>query len=1347
MLTELSATKVVRIFETFDEPRFYNEQIHLYSPDSRTSRLVRSANTGYEWAAFSSLDITTWGPVGFLYSATTPHSRNSMGFINESEGAGSYAYCLFDSESSTGIKDSLTGLSSVVMAFSDLGAGDLLGLMIRDAVNDWYYSASEHGLYASSGQITFQTEGFSWMKVHDTISLKLNTHQDIENGHGDIRVGAQAGSPDLAYITGGGVLLQEAVLSDKGLRISSIEWIGSAPEGIAYDPVPAVDESIKTLETLLQWSVNSPVELHFDVWFGKDGLSLVQVADSLVSMELFVDSLEDLSQYFWRVDAIAPDGSITKGELWNFSVQWEDPMFSFFEDIKTKDLQSDSSIKWVQFGPGMSGNNKAAYWHPTDPDVLFIGPNMGNSYRSTDRGFTYQTIFHEDAPGYKSGLRGPRDMGSVEFSRQSPDYGFCTDKVNLGIFISTDMGKTWDKQSSSQSTFGGAYLSCVAVDPQDEKVWYVGAGRMRDIGRIYFSLAQPHGTYTHSGSQGKIWKSTDMGKTWVLKNSGLHPKTEVETVIVDPVHSNIVYASTNYGFYKSLDGGENWEEKTTGFENDVFRSFTMHHDKENDSLCMYVINSVMWKEAGTTLADSLGGIFRSIDRGESWTKVNGNLALDMSQWEGNTDIEKSYYNTVAFYFGISDDDARARFPDMPKSITQRFNTITVDPNDPDNVYVNNKYSNSDENNFKPGQLWRTKDGGANWFVTFRNGKNWNSGTDIQYWTDRGNPLATNISMKYMHHWVNRDAYDRKSCNFARFNSDGTVLHTQMAKISFMSYDKGETWIDIDDVELSPGSENYVGAGSSNVPGHGLYQHKLVPDKVYCCGGENSLWVTNDGGEKVREGAQAATVHRLQGEETSLSTYAIHPHDTMIHYALFFRQASRGQILRSTNNGVSWTSIGTPVPQPWPVLGGGDQSVHQLNLIIDEENPDNMYFCVPRSTLHMELVGNSVTGFGIHKSSDGGKNWSEPNTGLPSSLDVKTICFDPDDSNVLYATVQNSDGGLYRSADKGENWAEVASTASIAGSWGINDIHFAENGKVYITSGYKNAAKDDGGLWVSSDEMKSWKQIFDYPWVNRVKTALYDPNTILISTLPNTQIDLKNPGTYLSKDGGESWIKFNTGNGQSDRINDIAIDNYNPGKYYASTYGSGWYVATDYNVEDIVHCDSLGMSADSIIIDMGDTRVLDAAILPADATFRDIIWNTADPGIATVSKDGLVEGIGFGTTVVSARHIPSGITGLTTVVVLDTVSTGMKEIHSEALRLFPNPAADALTIESNSINLQGAHISVYTLSGMIVQSSSAGRDISNDSHSITISLEGLEQGVYILELTKNGSRYYARFMKS
>ncbi|PJF33017.1 MAG: hypothetical protein CUN57_03235, partial [Phototrophicales bacterium] len=106
-------------------------------------------------------------------------------------------------------------------------------------------------------------------------------------------------------------------------------------------------------------------------------------------------------------------------------------------------VTSDTTIRWVQFGPGMSGNNKCAFWHPTDPNTLYIGPNMGNSYVSFDKGKTYQTVFDEDETSYKLPDRGPQEFFSIDFSRQNPDFGMCSAERNVGIYITHDRGATW----------------------------------------------------------------------------------------------------------------------------------------------------------------------------------------------------------------------------------------------------------------------------------------------------------------------------------------------------------------------------------------------------------------------------------------------------------------------------------------------------------------------------------------------------------------------------------------------------------------------------------------------------------------------------------------------------------------------------------------------------------------------------------------------------------------------------------------------------------------------------------------------------------------------------------------
>ena len=59
--------------------------------------------------------------------------------------------------------------------------------------------------------------------------------------------------------------------------------------------------------------------------------------------------------------------------------------------------------------------------------------------------------------------------------------------------------------------------------------------------------------------------------------------------------------------------------------------------------------------------------------------------------------------------------------------------------------------------------------------------------------------------------------------------------------------------------------------------------------------------------------------------------------------------------------------------------------------------------------------------GFYRSEDGGRTWSQDNSGLPGT-DVHGLGMDPQDPQTLYAYVVNE--GLYRSPDAGRSWELV-----------------------------------------------------------------------------------------------------------------------------------------------------------------------------------------------------------------------------------------------------------------------------------------------------------------------------------
>ncbi|WP_440876064.1 hypothetical protein [Thalassotalea sp. PLHSN55] len=839
-----------------------------------------------------------------------------------------------------------------------------------------------------------------------------------------------------------------------------------------------------------------------------------------------------------------------------------------FKRLQQEKMESSSTVTWQQIGPGMAGNNMHVHWHNTDPNILFLGPNMDNAYRSVDKGHTWHTLFDADGPGYQTRQRGPYDIQSPEFSYQNPDFGFATTEDEATIWQTNDRGKTWLELPGADKTFD-VLISDIEVDPSNDNIWYAGTGKIYNVNDFGFSDKEPHGFYRkpkNYQNKAQVWKTSNRGKSWQrITPQRLNKTANITKIIVHPKKTNVLFLATTYGFYKSTDAGETWQlNNSNGFDHNIIRAIDMHVDKSSGKVTLYAIDLVKWKIVGKTIANDGGGVFVSHDEGESWQNINGNLDINVKKMAKTDHYFKNHYykQGIAPWFGIKDSQAPKLFPSLPESLMHRLARVIVDPNNPERIFVFNDYKGKSEYTFTGGIVWRTDDGGKNWYVTFRNGTAW-EGVHKEYWQSRNNPTQHNVTFKSQRKWKLENSYFKKAGSAFQFNADGSVLAGQIAKVFMVSYDHGDNWQEIDEIELSFGSEAWVAGGNSNMPGQGMVQDARIPNTMFFTAGENDYWYTVAGGNTVRPNAQAAVRNHMQPHgEFSVSTIAFHPDDVNTVYSLQTRQSHMGALLKSTEGGKNFELYGQAVPKWERTSKFGDQSIHQRNLTIDPENPNYMYFNVPKDGNELNWVGNSQSSFGMHRSIDGGKNWRPINAGLPKPFNVANFKMDPDNSAVLFAGVygRKGEGGLYVSENHGESWAKMALPKGV---FSVVDIHFSKDGKFYLSTGHKGAKPGEGGLYVSDKkrpEQNDWKKVFDMPWTGSVKTAAYDPNVILLTVMSTASIGYINPGAYLSKDGGKRWIKINRGNGQSDRINDVAIDMFEPNLYYVSTRGAGVFIS-------------------------------------------------------------------------------------------------------------------------------------------------------------------------------------------
>ncbi|MEM9340093.1 MAG: Ig-like domain-containing protein [Bacteroidota bacterium] len=886
----------------------------------------------------------------------------------------------------------------------------------------------------------------------------------------------------------------------------------------------------------------------------------------------------------------------------------------FYKDLQTKRVASSNEIVWEQVGPGNAGFANLLRYHPTIPGRVATCPDMWNAYQSDNNGETWYGITDSDGRVDFYHLR------DLYYSVSDPGFALAIGSSRL--FQSADTGRSWQKllrcpwykQDANGEDRDGwrKKVSALAIDPSDASTWYVGGGsfvRGQEWLSCYktISEAQPHGLKNNYA--GKVWRTKDAGKSWKLINTGLHPEAQIGRLVVNPTNPKQLFAASNYGLYRSDDSGSSWKDIGTGkLDNNIIMDMDYYYDAVQEDLVLYVIDQVQYVADGTTTRCT-GGIFQSVDYGETWENINGNLYLDYNRITGGA--SDNYYQYIGVWFGITPEKAKATYPDLPTRALQFYNMISADPSRPGAVYVGMPDPQT-QNSIVPGRLWTTENNGKTWVSTARlYEEDWKR--DKDYWEERGNPWNGNMEVGHSSpHMKSGKNYALRSMRALDVGVDGSVMiisdHSTM-----LSKDHGQTWQQVDEDYTPEG--NIVGRGNSNLPGLTIAQDKRNPNMILGSG-EHKVWIPTDDSPNERQALKF-----IEDVPQTVISLAFDPYDGRIVYATSSRQKKKQYIFRSGDAGYSWEQWGvaTPATNKWK------DDFYTNSLSVDPINNHYLYHGITR----IENKGKSTQG-GFFVSDDQGKTFKQSNNGLPSPARISDIEFDPRDNDraSLFAAAEyynfshqppKAQGGLYHSKDRGASWLKVNTPPEIKG---VNYIALDHSNRMYITTGYRGKGN---GAWYTDDFGETWEQVFKVPGAVCVDISPFDRNFIVITV----EFLEKNPGVYVSRDRGLTWAKSNTGLVTPNKIEDIKFNIHHPGEIWAANKGTGFYKGIIAKGEKIQVVD--------VIEDHMDFQTLDATgqlqTRITNETYKEekVSWKSENTNVVKVDKKGVLQPIGKGMT--------------------------------------------------------------------------------------------------------------------
>jgi len=702
-------------------------------------------------------------------------------------------------------------------------------------------------------------------------------------------------------------------------------------------------------------------------------------------------------------------------------------VFGWPDAQKQYDPRLFQELQWRLIGPSRGGRTLAVTGVRGQPEIFYFGSVGGGVWKTNDAGRTWKPIFDSQPIASIGAIAvAPSDSNIIYVGSGEADMRSSISYGN-GMYKSTDSGKTWTPIGLEDSRQIGRIL----VDPRDPNKVFVAA------------LGHPYGANQERG----VFRSKDGGKSW-QKTLFHDENTGAIDLAFEPGNPKTIYAALwqtrrppwsiyppsngpGSGLYRSGDGGDHWERMSgQGLPTEGLGRIGIAFAPSNPRRIYLIVDA---KE---------GGLFRSDNSGQSWQSVSNDRRIWQRGW----------------YFG----------------------ELSVDPKDPNTVYVPNTTTYQSHDGGKTFTAFRGAPGGDDYhelwidpdeprrmilssdqgtIVTRNGGETWSSWynqptaqfyhvvTDNQfpYWVygaqQDSNSIATPSRSKYrslnFHDWRPIDAGDENGYIAPDPLNPAVVFGGFVARQDFSD----------EQVQQMPPSLAHPGEyrRTWTLP---LVFSPIDPHVLYF--GSQILFRTADGGNSwqvispdltredpgVPANLDAATAADAPKGKRRGVIYTIGP--SFVRGGEIWAGTDDGLIQVTRDEGKTWENVTPPELTPWTKV---------THLEASHSDAGTAYAAVDRHRLDDYQPY-------LYRTRDFGKSWQRVTSGIPDGSFLNCVREDPARKGLLYVCTEK---GIYVSFNDGDDWQSLQLNLPTTS---VRDLVVHENDLVIATFGRSFWILDD-----------------------------------------------------------------------------------------------------------------------------------------------------------------------------------------------------------------------------------------------------------------------------------------------